>query len=334
MNTFQVINQIARPVKPVVGRAYTSIVKNSLLRKYSPISTVVIETTSLCNLRCPGCYRTSHDYPSKNKNMKFEDFKLYVDQLPPAFNLVMHGLGEPTINPDLLKMVKYAYGTKKFNRINFVSNALARKPVIYEELFANGLTDVRISVDSLNQEEVEKMRPGTNVELLKENLKYLLARFPDKISIITVFSKVNAHTFEKTIEELIELGAKDFRFQPYEDLGESTKCPSDAEKEEFLRIVDNFRKRGVNILSSSNFVPQKTPCYSLYFSPTITVDGYLTPCCRIMDKAIFNFGNLKETSFKGLYFSKRVDKMQKDMTQGKYPGFCDGCTNKHTCTSN
>lgn len=331
LSTLKVINQIAKPIRPVVGRAYNSIARNPLLRKYSPISMVTIETTNICNLRCPGCYRTSHDYPSKNKNMSFEDFKMYIDQLPPAITLVMHGLGEPTVNPDLPKMVKYAHDTKKFSDIHFVTNALARKPSIYEGLFADGLSNMRISVDSLNQEEVEKMRPGTNVELLKENLKYLLARFSDKISIIMVCSKVSVNTFEKTIEEVAKLGAKIFRLQPYEDFGESTKCLSNAEKDGFLKSIDNLRKKGINIISGANFEPKKAPCYSLYFSPVITVDGYLTPCNRIMNKEIFNFGNLKETSFKDLYFSKRIDDMQEGMTQGKYPGFCDGCYNKHTC---
>ncbi len=329
MNKLKLIDSTPKFIRLIARKAYTAMAKNPLLRRHFPLSTVNIETTNLCNLRCPGCYRTSHDYPSKNKNMSFEDFKLYIDQLPPARFLVMHGLGEPTINPDLPKMVKYAYNTKKFICIDFVTNLLARKPTIYDGLFADGLTRIRVSVDTLNQQEVDLLRTGTNIELMKENLKYLLARYADKISILMVCSKVNIHTFEKTVEELIKLGVKKVGFQPYENGGESSRCPSEAEKAEFLRIINNFKKKNIDVVCSVNFEPPKGPCVQLYTAPTITVDGYLTPCCRILNKEIFNFGSLKDTRFKDLYYTKRIDEMQKGMIEGRYPSFCNGCVNKH-----
>jgi radical SAM protein with 4Fe4S-binding SPASM domain len=328
MNKLKILNQIVKPIKPVVGKAYTLLAKRPLLRKYIFLSSIAIETSSICNLRCPGCYRTSHDSPGKNKTMSLQDFKLYIDQLPSVFMLILHGYGEPTINPDLIEMVKYAYNTKKFNYINFVTNALARKPTIYEELFANGLSDIRISVDSLNQQEADQLRPGTNVELLEKNLTYLLGKFADKISIITVVSNVNILTIQGTIERLIGLGAKTFKLQPYEDLGNATRCLSDIQRKSYLRIAEDFKLSGINIISSPNFKAIKTTCYNPYFAPAINVEGYLTPCCRIMNEKIFNFGNLKKTPFKELYFSKQVDAMQEMMKHGKYPGFCEVCPSK------
>lgn len=328
MNKLQLINRIAKPFKPSAGKVYTLIAKRPLLRKYLSLSSISIETSSMCNLRCPGCYRASHNYPGKNKIMSLQDFKLYIDQLPPVFMLILHGNGEPTLNPNIAEMVKYAYNTKKFGYMDFVTNALARKPTIYEELLAVGLNGIRISVDSLNQQEVEQLRLGTNVELLEKNLKYLLGKFADKISIMTVVSNVNILTFQETIERLIKLGAKKFRLQPYEDVGNATKCLSDKERETYLKIIDGLKLRGINIMSSPNFEVRKAPCCNPYVAPAINVRGYLTPCCRIMNEEIFNFGNLKKTPFKELYFSKQVDTMQKSMKQGKYPRFCDACPSK------
>ena len=330
MNKIRNIRKIVKPIEPWVEKLYSFLVKTSL-RRYMPTNMIFIETTSSCNLRCPGCYRTSHKYVGKNKNMSLKDFKRYVDQLPSTISLILHGLGEPTINPDFPEMVKYAHDSRKFNKISFTTNTMAKPPEIYEILFANGLSNIRISVDTLNQEEVEKLRPGTNVKTLAENIKYLHQRFADKISICMVASNVNLNSVEETVRKLVNLGVKTIKLQTFQDEGDSDKCLSEEEKEKYVQIVKRMKYEGVKIkfLDPDYKIPN-VPCNAPSTRPVITVDGYLTPCSRIHNKDIFNFGSLKEESFKELFFSRRVDKMRNKMKMGKYPAFCKGCYSNHS----
>jgi MoaA/NifB/PqqE/SkfB family radical SAM enzyme len=330
MNTLKLVNKLGKRPKLLASKAYNCMIKTPLLRKHLPLSFITIETTTFCNLRCQGCYRTSHEYHSKNENMPLADFKLYVDQLPTSITISLNGFGEPTINKDLVEMTKYACNTKKFSRVIFTSNLLAKDTAIYDTLFSNGLTELFVSVDSLDQEEVEKLRPGTDVKLLEENLKSLLEKFADKITIIMVVSNTNISTFQGTVKRLAKLGAKLFRFQPLEDQGESSNCLSGEGRKEYLKVVGQFEAEGLNVISSQNFKVVKGPCYNLYFAPAITVDGYLTSCCRQLNKDVHSFGSLKEKPFKELYYSKQVDQMQENMAKGVYPSFCKGCDLNHS----
>jgi radical SAM protein with 4Fe4S-binding SPASM domain len=300
------------------------------LRKYLPVGDMTIETASYCNLRCRGCYHTLHEYPSKNRYMSFEDFKVYIDQLPNSYTLILHGLGEPTLNPNLGEMIKYAKDSKKFKSISFTTNALAKKPDIFEKLFSHGLDFIVVSVDSLNQEEADKLRAGTSVGLLIENIKYLINKFPNKIGIRMVISKVNRDTFQQTVEKLAAIGVKSIGFQPYDDHGDSRICLSLEEKEGITEKIKNLNVKGINLNLESMCEHKPIPCYSLYYSPVITVDGYLTPCCRVLDKEVFNLGNLKEVPFKKIFFSEKVHNLQKAIKTGKYPFFCRRCPLNHS----
>ena len=298
-------------------------------RRFLPLRELTIETTTYCNLKCKGCYRTNHHYKSKNMQMSLVDFKHYVDQVPSAYTLILHGQGEPTLNPDLLEMIKYANDSKKFRYLNFTTNVLAKKPEIYNPLFANGLNFIIISVDSLDQKEADILRTGTSVDQLYDNIKYLFKRFPDKILFRMAISKLNVKTFMNTIQKLTDIGVKTVGFQPYFDLGDSTLCLSIAERDEFLSKIKLLREDNIQFNLSPMFGSTYKHCNNPYNSPVITVDGNLSPCCGISNSAIFTWGNLKESTFKKLFFSRKNDSLQQSIKKGKYPFFCKNCTSNH-----
>lgn len=326
----KVIFRIPKKLKQKLYILY-HLLNKTFLRKYFPIINVTIETTSCCNLKCKGCYRTLNEYPAKNKNMSLEDFKNYINQLPKTFTLVLHGLGEPTLHPDISEIVEYASKSKKFNNILFTTNALAKKPEIYEELFSKGLTSIIISVDSLDPIEVKKLRPFTDIKLLAQNIQYLIRKFPNKINFSMVISRTNFNTFQKTVKKLSELGVKCLSFQPFDAQmsRNSTNCLSLKEKRIFLKKIKNLKIDEMKFKTSEWFKPITSPCNNPLTAPIITVDGYLTPCCRILNKEIFNLGSLKERSFKEIFFSKRYFSIQKNIDNGNYPSFCNGCIGNH-----
>ncbi|MBZ9577541.1 radical SAM protein [Patescibacteria group bacterium] len=298
------------------------------LGKRLPFKLVLIETTTYCNLKCKGCYRTTHDYPSKNKQMSLDDFKIYINQLPRADNLTLHGMGEPTINPALPEMVEYARKSGKFKRITFTTNALVHNPIIYDELFQRGLSDFSISVDSLDPQEVAKLRPSTDVELLIKNIKYLVDKYSDKIKFGILISKGNINTFHQTIKKLTDIGAKLITCGLFSDFGYPVLCLSSKEKKEFLERKKQIKIKGVKIISTGWFKPVTQPCRMVNQAVLVEVDGNLAPCCYKIDRGI-SFGNLKKTPFKKDIFLKKNNDLQRNITKGKYPSFCKSCLGNH-----
>lgn len=320
---------VPKPVKPLLRPAYDYLSTRTFLKKYlTPPATFQIEITTYCNLKCTGCYRTIHKYSAKNKHMPLEDFKLYIQQLPRATNIFLNGVGEPMLHPDIREIVKYARDSGRIGSIQFVTNALACEPEKYGELYAVGLSAVVVSVDSLEPQEIVQLRPSTDVERLTRTIKYLTERFPGKISFTTVISRQNLDTFMSTIKRLVELGAREIHCQPFDDMGAASLCLSAPEKRRFLEKFGEIKYEGVKLAASSTFGTIDQPCGNGR-SSVITVDGYLAPCCRVLDKDVFTLGNLKTTTIEKIVSSPEVRLLWSQVDQGIYPAFCKGCMLNH-----
>lgn len=307
----------------------TLCLRRSIIGRYMPLGALVIETTTYCDLRCSACYRTLHDFSEKNKHMSLDDFKFYVDNTPPAFSLTLHGLGEPVLNPDLIKMIEYAKQKRKYASIMFTTNAVTKPPEFYEELFGSGLDKLVVSVDSLHPKEIEQLRPGTSIERLRANIRHLSARFPKRVSVCMVIGKINFGTVYETLSELADLGVQSILIQPVGDMGGVTFCLTAEEKHQLFNEMTELKKSkrfGFSFPYFDQVLKRPdVPCTEAYVSPCITVEGYVTPCCRILDKDIFNYGCLKDKSFNEIFFSKEAKLLRKSISQGNYPDFCKNC---------
>lgn len=318
-------------MKKTIRQAYGNIRKNKLLRKYFPIQRVQIEVTTFCNLKCKGCYHNLKEYSGKNKHMPLEDFKNYIDQLPKADDLQLYGIGEPIIHPDIVEMTRYAKKSNKFNSIIISTNCLAGKPSIFDELFSKGLDRIIISVDSLDQKEADELRAGTNVKQLKNNVKYLLDKYPDKIRFAIVISKRNMNTIEVTIKILDNMGAKYIELSPFSNMGDLEHlCLSFKEKTDFSKWAEKISTKNAKIAIGAYFKPTDQPCRIIFKRAVISVDGYVVPCCTELNEEAIAFGNLKETSFDELFFSNKSNLLQAGIEKGKYPSICKGCMGNHT----
>ena len=89
-------------------RYHKADIENNLLLG---LSTVEINPTELCNRVCSFCPRSNPDvYPNRKLNMSVDTASTLAEQLVDAnFNGDIHitGFGEPTLNPDILKIMVY-----------------------------------------------------------------------------------------------------------------------------------------------------------------------------------------------------------------------------------
>lgn len=74
------------------------------------LTTVEINPTELCNRKCSFCPRVDPSiYPNRNLHMSVQTAKLLVEQLNEANfdgDINITGFGEPTLNPDILEIIK------------------------------------------------------------------------------------------------------------------------------------------------------------------------------------------------------------------------------------
>ena len=302
------------------------------LRRILPIS-ATIEISTLCNLRCIGCYRASHDYPHKNKNLSFDKFKFYFDQLPFRVNsLTLHGLGEPMLNPDIFEIVDYV-SHKSPCDIRFTTNFIAKEYEDYIKVFKKGLGFLTISVDSLDQKEVDRLRNGTDVEELKRRIGLITkTKYNKRINFWITVSKMNMDSFVRTTEQLLELGARKVFYQIYLDYGIRDFCLSDDEKKRLIETSQELKdKYGDRVGQYAPWFKKTTnPCHRIT-SPVISIDGRILPCCLLLGTKINPIGNINDKPFKELYFSKTVTNMYRNILNGKYFKFCGAFASTGQC---
>jgi hypothetical protein len=150
------------------------------------LTVVEVNPTELCNRTCSFCPRVDPDvYPNQNLHMTRETLTAVVDNLHShnyQGRIVFSGMGEPTLNKDILNHIKIARG--KIKDIQMYTNGdkiLNDEWYTLEEFIDAGLTSIFIDVyDSKEQHQQweQKIRKLKHVVPIHLSAKY---NFPIKI---------------------------------------------------------------------------------------------------------------------------------------------------------
>lgn len=286
-----------------------------------------IEITTFCNLKCTGCCRTVGVTGGtwKNNHMSIEGFKKIVEEMPPTAVLVPYGIGEPMLHPEIFEIIKIAKSAPKFGQVMLTSNATARKIEDFEQLFELGLDRLCISVDSLDAEIINQVRPGTDVDKLLLRLRHLARKYPGRVEIRSVVGKNNVHALPSLLTTLNEIGRMDTYFQPYDDVGNPAGCMSADERRSTLAFLQNRASNYPNLnIVPQGFTPQPGICSMPWDAPFITANGDVTPCCRIVDPKVGTFGNALEKPFNEVWTSAETNAWRESFKKHS-PEMCRGC---------
>ena len=159
---------------------------------------IKFESSAVCNLKCIMCPLT-HGLNRKQGFLKFENFKKVYDEIKvPYLNLT--GLGEPLLNPDIFKIIKYARKHKSLVKLDTNATLLDEENI--KKLLSAEPSFVSVSLDGITKKSYEKIRKGANFEKVIVNLKKFveyrnITRSKTQIQLFYVFQKEN-------IKDLIE----------------------------------------------------------------------------------------------------------------------------------
>ena len=298
-----------------------------------------IEVTNRCNLSCPTCQLgTDQAYKGYNKgDLTFDQFKKIIDQVPTLIYVTLQGVGEPLLNKDLTKMIKYCTDKGISTYIN--TNGTILTETKSRELIEAGLHNLSISINSFDEKVFAETRSGASLKKVIENVKRFIEikKELNKKRPIVSFRAILMRETEPTMEELIlssnELGIDVLYIQLFISvIADKNLCDSSLTKEEiqiFANKIENWRKQvKLDIVTesfgkSSNNLGQ---CQLPWFSPNVTAEGYVTPCCTISNPSILNMGNVFEIPFEEIWNSEKFVDFRAGFYK-KQPKACIGCQN-------
>ncbi len=115
-------------------------------------SKLYVETTTRCNLRCSMCVKQAEGACISDADMNMEVFRSLEPAFPHLEGLILNGIGEPLLTPNLVKMITLARASMpKDANISFQTNGMLLTQKRAEELVRAGLSTICLSVDVVGE---------------------------------------------------------------------------------------------------------------------------------------------------------------------------------------
>lgn len=133
---------------------------------------IYIEPTSRCNELCQQCPRTLLSR-EEDRDLSFEQFRYIVDQFPILERVVLHGLGEPLLNKDLPRMIRYL--KERGTYVLFNSNGILLNARRGQALIDANLDEYRLSMDGSTREMYARVRGVDAFDKIWRNVQSFIA---------------------------------------------------------------------------------------------------------------------------------------------------------------
>jgi len=134
---------------------------------------LTIDPSNYCNLHCALCPVGKRAKGRTQCLMNFDIFKKIIDECGPYLCRVnLYNWGEPLINKDIFKMIKYA--RKMSIDVNISSNLNYFNDNICNNLIQSGLNKLIVSLDGASQKSIEKYQKGNSFELVINNMREII----------------------------------------------------------------------------------------------------------------------------------------------------------------
>ena len=127
-----------------------------------------LETTNRCNLPCTTCPRTFEELEPA-ANMSWDLFRSIVDQYPNIARVVLHGVGEPLMVPNLPRMIRHLKARGTY--VLFNTNGTLLNERRGRDLIASGLDELRVSLDAAEAQTFKAVRGKDVFDRIVENVR-------------------------------------------------------------------------------------------------------------------------------------------------------------------
>lgn len=287
-----------------------------------------IETTSVCNMRCVMCQRTT-DMKRKPRKMPMEVFGRVVEQMEPVasedyrnwqkfvnanlregeapsennyyFDIIsngvtLHGFGEPLLDPDLPERV--ALLSAKGINSYFSVNPCNIKLDFISALFEAGATHIKFAMDSLDDDMAREIRGGS---------ADFTQSYQNVLDVLELKKKMGAET--TIVMTMLDMSGDPTVLGKFLALweGKDVYAYGKSIDNQWL-LKDKEVEQGADVDNKSHY--KKQYCEFPWTSVTILEDGSVVPCTQDIN-ATWNFGNVMEQSLEEIWNGPKYEEFRK-----------------------
>lgn len=254
------------------------------IQKFCPFYPT-IEITGICNLKCSSCIRSDKEIVPNGKYMRFSEYKMVIDKLikdiPFLYLVDLYIFGEPILNKDLAKIIKY---NKQLGVASGLSTNLNKIDNLRSVMEA-GPAQLRVSISGMSTETYDVTHTGGKWTKVRENLKVLrdLRREFSEQTIVEFYFHIYKHNIHEIniAKQLCE--DYGFRFHPslavlfpdfVLDYRKNGTLNKNAQTASDLTILDLD-----SLISDCDEYSEKN-CILTRIVPVINWDMSVMPCCN------------------------------------------------------
>lgn len=311
-----------------------------------------LEVTNRCNLRCRTCPQF-FGMAEAFHDLSWERFLAVTDQVPHLRRVVLHGIGEPLLHPDLGRMVRHLKGRGAY--VLFNSNALLLRGRKAQELAASGLDELRVSIDGGTPQTYQAVRGVDGFDRILANLrrfaalKAALGVQAPRVSLWVTGMKTTVGDLPALVRVAAAHEVREVYLQRlvYSQRGIATRDQalfgraSDEEHaavEQALRLADELgvTLRGSGELGPTDLVDRHRPgeapwrgCFRPWRLMYVTANGNVLPCCIApftgAPYAGIVMGNVDRQTVAEVWDGDAYRTWRQQMLAGEPPAACKGC---------
>lgn len=291
--------------------------KFKLTRVFAYPIKLTVCSGNVCNLKCALCPVGQNDKGRNKGLMEFCTFKKIIDECGPyLYKLDLFNWGEPFLNKDIFKMVRYA---KKFKiKVIISSNLKHFNEKVCSELIKSGVDDLIVSLDGTSQESVNKYQVGNDFNEVISNIKKLVKEKKALNSIKPIIqwrflvNRYNENEIEEAKDLAKEIGVDKLEITIFRcDMGNELLFTS---KEQFENVQEWLPgNETLSMYDYPNKMKKKTKvkeCSWLWTQATINWNGSVSPCCAVWHEK-FDFGNINSVSFRKIWNNKKYQEARR-----------------------
>lgn len=319
---------------------------------------VFIEVTNRCNLLCKICARTLVSY-EKPHTLSWEDFLSVVQQFPDMRRAVLHGIGEPLLNPELPRMIRHL--KERGVTVLFNSNATLLDEKWSQELIHSGLDELRCSIDGADPLTYERIRGLPMLGKVVQNLQRFtelqshLGVSQPKVSIWMTGMRENIGELPDLVRLAAQVKVREVYLQRMVYYLDNASAPGllkggrglfdnfDEQAERLIAEAEELATRlGVTLKSSGATDPRRSleasrrrearpwaACLRPWSTAYVTANGNCLPCClspfSTQDYEGLICGNLFGTGFNEIWNNEKYRHWREMLLSDRPHVACRGC---------
>ncbi len=310
-----------------------------------------LEVINRCNSRCATCPLTFHPHEAAHA-LEWSEFLRITDQFSVLERVVLHGIGEPLMHPDLVRMIRHLKDRGAY--VLFNSNAILLNGKRVDALIESGLDEIRVSVDGATPETYFRLRGVRAFPKVIANIRAFMTRREElaatrpRVSLWMTGVRENIAELPHLIELAAQLGVAEVYLQRMTYFGEGLaiagqaiyRSEDPALRALIERVEQRARELGVRFAGTGEVHPGESlraddserpwqGCRRPWRLIYITANGNALPCCIAPFTGVpyeeIILGNVNDTSVAEVWNGEGYRAFRAAHVSDQPPAPCEGC---------